>query len=96
MAKPKFSFKIDWYTFKKQGIPSSAKLQPALERNLTKLALSTMVDIVHQFNADKANGQPTYRLPHLLTPGVLTCSCCGCQPCLDDYLMDEYGTHQYI
>ena len=34
MAKPKFSFKIDWYTFKKQGIPSSAKLQPALEPSL--------------------------------------------------------------
>lgn len=65
MAIPTFTFKIDWYTFKQQGIPSNA-LNTALERNLTKRALSATVDIVRQFNADKADGVPTYRLRHLL------------------------------
>lgn len=82
-----FKFKIDWYEFKAKGLPSNA-LNHKIVVNGIKSGLSDMVDVVRDFNRDKANGAPTIKLKYLLAPDLI-CNCCGCHPCLDDYLLEQ-------
>ena len=97
-----FTFKLDWYEFKKNGLPSN-ELNRNIDVNGIKSGLSDMVDIVMQHN-DNANDLGKYRLGHLLVPGVIpthkiryqrTCECCDCHPCLEDYIEENYNTSCY-
>ena len=90
-----FTFKIDWYEFKKTGLPSN-ELNQQIKSNEIKSALSQMVDVVRDFNRDKADGAPTIKLKYLLAPDLI-CNCCGCHPCYEDSILeDNYGEHSVL
>ena len=66
--KHKFNYKLDWYTFKTKGLPSNSTID--FGRNETKGGLSLLVDIVRTFHKNKANGEPTFPLAHMLNEYV--------------------------
>jgi len=94
--KNTFSFKLDWYEFKKKGLPKS--VNPSLELNEVIVGLSLMIDRVRQYNKDTAEGAPTSKLSHLLgVPDAPLyqeedmCPCCSCIPCVEDYIMETHS-----